>query len=104
MQIDLQPPLVLEKASQNGKDLAITHEGNAHFIMLADRQVPGSHMNITLQYGGIQKWHDAHHGMEALPGKGIRDNKPFVTTSCRDWAPAYGGPARIICTTSPTVC
>ena len=31
MQIDLQPPLKLEKAVQNGRELAVKTEGNAHF-------------------------------------------------------------------------
>jgi hypothetical protein len=38
MQIDLQPPLVIYKAMQNGISLEIVHDGNAHFIQLPDKQ------------------------------------------------------------------
>jgi len=34
MQIDLQPPLRLTAAIQDGRSLKIRHEGNAHFIRL----------------------------------------------------------------------
>src|SRR4051794_19688315 len=38
MQIDLQPPMKLEKAVQNGKELSIKTDGNAHFITLSEPQ------------------------------------------------------------------
>ena len=38
MQIDLQSPMELLKAVQNGKELKIRHDGNAHFISLIDNQ------------------------------------------------------------------
>ena len=38
MQIDLQPPMQLLKAVQNGKNLEIKHNDNAHFITLVENQ------------------------------------------------------------------
>jgi len=38
MQIDLQPPLKIDKVVQNGKILEVTSDGNAHFISLLKRQ------------------------------------------------------------------
>ncbi len=38
MQIDLQAPLKITKVIQNGKDLEVKHDGNAHFITLKNNQ------------------------------------------------------------------
>ena len=45
MQVDLQKPLKLTKAFQNGQELEIRHDGNAHFITLKDKQ-----LNLQLGY------------------------------------------------------
>jgi hypothetical protein len=42
MQIDLQFPMILTKAVQNGKSVNIIKDGYAHFIQLTDKQVPGA--------------------------------------------------------------
>ena len=55
MQIDLQPPMKLMKAVQNGKELKITHEGNAHFIELSHNQEVGSTNELVLYFGGKPK-------------------------------------------------
>lgn len=83
MQIDLQPPLILEKAMQDGKDLVIKHDGNAHFIELAEKQVPGSHRSITLQYGGHPKiaLHPPWDG--GITWGRDKNNKPFVVSTCQ---------------------
>ena len=52
MQIDLQPPLIIYKALQDGNALEIVHEGNAHFIQLSDKQEPGKVYEIEIYYGG----------------------------------------------------
>ena len=52
MQIDLQAPLNLIKAEQNGKQLEIRHEGNAHFITLIDEQVKDSTYEVKVYYEG----------------------------------------------------
>lgn len=52
MQIDLQEPLVLTKAVQNGRELRIVKEGNAHFITLQSQQMAGQINSIILHYGG----------------------------------------------------
>ena len=52
MQIDLQPPMSLTGARQNGKELEIIHEGNAHFIKLREKQIPGSVSTLILSFGG----------------------------------------------------
>jgi len=52
MQIDLQEPLVLTKAQQNGEDLQIRHDGNAHFIILKAKQIKGAKNKIKVFYEG----------------------------------------------------
>ena len=52
MQIDLQPPLELKQAIQDGEKLNIKHDGNAHFIHLIKKQKPGSRNELKLIYGG----------------------------------------------------
>ena len=52
MQIDLQQPLILTRAEQNGKDLEIRHDGNAHFIKMKDTQIKGENNKIKVFYEG----------------------------------------------------
>ncbi len=55
MQIDLQEPLVLTRAVQNGRNLTIKKDGNAHFITLAEPQRQGEVRSLVLHYGGKPK-------------------------------------------------
>jgi aminopeptidase N len=55
MQIDLQEPLVLTKAVQNGRNLDIKKDGNAHFITLQEPQQSGDSKSLILHYGGKPK-------------------------------------------------
>lgn len=55
LQVDLQPPMVLSKAEQNGKELTIDHEGNAHFINLVENQEIGKEYEVVLHFGGKPK-------------------------------------------------
>lgn len=52
IQIDLQAPLTLNRATQNGQKLEFTNEGPAHFIVLKDKQEIGSVNSLMLSYGG----------------------------------------------------
>ncbi|WP_338731023.1 M1 family metallopeptidase [Mangrovimonas cancribranchiae] len=55
MQIDLQEPMQLTKATQNGKELPIKHEGNAHFITLTKNQKVGDINTIEVTYNGTPR-------------------------------------------------
>ncbi len=83
MQIDLQPPLQLTKAVQGGKELAIEHDGNAHFITLAEPQPEGAVREITLHYEGQPK-----EAVNPPWDGGITWSKdgnglPFIASSCQ---------------------
>ena len=83
LQVDLQPPLIIEKITQEGKDLKWESNGNAHFVTLKKPQRKGEVNEIKVYYSG--------HPKEAVraPWDGgfswKRDNngKHFVATSCQ---------------------
>ena len=52
MQIDLQSPLKLTKAVQDGEELSIKQNGNAHFISLNKNQKTGSINSVDVYYEG----------------------------------------------------
>ncbi|WP_434036370.1 M1 family metallopeptidase [Formosa sp. 4Alg 33] len=55
LQIDLQVPLKITKVTQDGKDLNVIHEGNAHFITLTKPQAKGASNSIDVYYEGHPK-------------------------------------------------
>lgn len=83
LQIDLQPPMKLLRAVQDGQDLAITDNGNAHFVSLKKEQETGGINEITVSFEG--------HPREALraPWDGgfswatDAQGNPFIATSCQ---------------------
>ena len=52
MQIDLQAPMQLTRAEQDGVELEIEHEGNAHFITLKSGQKVGEEKEVILTFSG----------------------------------------------------
>lgn len=84
MQIDLQPPLVIERVEQDGQPLEVTAKGrNAHIVTLKKTQKPGATEAITVWYSGIPQ------AAKRAPWDGgfswSLDNagNPFVATSCQ---------------------
>lgn len=56
LQIDLQPPLSLERAEQDGQPLTVNRQGrNAWFIELKKEQPVGSRQSLTVWYSGVPK-------------------------------------------------
>jgi aminopeptidase N len=55
LQIDLQEPLKIMAARQDGQELMIRKEGAAHFINLSKKQVPGTYEEIIISYEGQPK-------------------------------------------------
>jgi aminopeptidase N len=83
MQIDLQPPLVLSKAVQNGKSLKIVTEGNAHFIELTDKQEMGSLNSIILTYGGRPKVAVRPPWQGGITWERDKNDLPFIASTCQ---------------------
>jgi aminopeptidase N len=83
MQIDLQPPMKIEKVIQNGETLEIDNEINAHFIKLRKKQNVGDINFLEVYYSGQPK-----EAANAPWDAGItwtRDEKglPFVASTCQ---------------------
>ncbi|MGB7393204.1 MAG: M1 family metallopeptidase [Pricia sp.] len=55
LQVDLQPPLKIEKVIQDGKELKVEHNGNAHFVQLQKPQKKGDFNAVTVAYSGHPK-------------------------------------------------
>jgi len=84
LQIDLQPPLVLERAEQDGQALEIARQGkNAYFINLKKEQPAGSLQSVTVWYSG--KPREARNAPWDGGFSWSKDDKsqPFVATSCQ---------------------
>jgi aminopeptidase N len=84
MQIDLQPPLVIERVEQDGQSLEVTHKGrNAHIVTLKKKQQPGALEAITVWYSGKPQvavrapWDGGFSWSKDAAGN------PFVATSCQ---------------------
>jgi len=83
LQIDLQSPLKIEKVMQNGKNLKVISEGNAHFVQLRKKQKKGKINTIEVYYSG-----NPREAKNAPWDGGIswnKDNngKHFVASSCQ---------------------
>jgi aminopeptidase N len=83
MQIDLQPPLALQKAEQDGKLLEIVKDGNAHFIHMADKQETGMIKSVILTYGGRPKVAVRPPWQGGITWKRDKNNLPFIASSCQ---------------------
>jgi len=52
LQLDLQPPLVVDSVMLEGRALAWRHDGSAFFVMLPAEQRPGATHTVTVHYHG----------------------------------------------------
>jgi aminopeptidase N len=83
MQIDLQEPLVLTKAVQNGKNLTIRKDGNAHFITLSDRQSAGDINSVTLHYGGKPQVSARPPWSGGIVWSKDKNNNHYIASTCQ---------------------
>ena len=83
MQIDLQAPLNITKVTQDGKNLKILHDGNAHFITLTKQQVIGNTESIIVQYEGNPKEAIRAPWDGGFSWKKDANGKHFIATSCQ---------------------
>lgn len=83
MQIDLQPPLEILKAEQNGKSLSFKREGNVYWIRLMEMQKPGLVYSLVLNYGGKPRISNRPPWEGGITWKKDKNNLPFVASSCQ---------------------
>ena len=83
MQIDLQPPLQITKVLQNGKELKVEHDGNAHFITLKENQLIDELNSIDVYYEGQPKVAKRAPWDGGFSWKRDDNGKHFIATSCQ---------------------
>ena len=83
IQVDLQSPLKITKALQNGKELNINSEGNAHFIDLIESQVINDINAIDVYYEGYPKEAENAPWDGGFTWEKDKNQQHFVATSCQ---------------------
>jgi len=83
MQIDLQEPLVIIKAEQNGKALDFSKEGNAWWIKMAGKQEAGKTYSVNISYGGRPHVSRRPPWEGGITWKKDSNGLPFVASSCQ---------------------
>lgn len=83
LQVDLQPPLKIEKVIQDGKSLKVTSNGNAHFVKLKKKQLKGDYNEIVVHYSGHPKEAARAPWDGGFSWKKDNNGKHFVATSCQ---------------------
>ena len=83
LQIDLQPPLKIEKVTQDGKKLKVVSNGNAHFVHLKKKQRKGKFEEIIVYYSGKPKEAIKAPWDGGFSWKKNTNGKDFVATSCQ---------------------
>jgi aminopeptidase N len=83
MQIDLQEPLKLTSAMQNGKSLTFTREGNVWWIKLSGEQVKGKVMSVILSYEGKPQVSKRPPWSGGITWAKDNNQIPFIASSCQ---------------------
>ena len=83
LQIDLQNPLKISKVIQNGKELDLVSEGNAHYIHLKDTQKIGEINSLDIYYEGYPKVAKRAPWDGGFSWKRDHNGKHFIATSCQ---------------------
>ena len=83
LQIDLQAPLKITSAVQNGKELKIRHDGYAHFITLLENQEIGNVYSVDVYYEGNPTEAVRAPWDGGFSWKKDDNGNHFVATSCQ---------------------
>lgn len=83
LQVDLQPPLKISRVTQNGQDLRINSEGNAHFIQLTQKQKQGDTYDIEVHYSGVPKEAVRPPWDGGITWQQDDNGLPFIASSCQ---------------------
>ena len=83
MQIDLQSPLKITKVIQNGKELKVRDDGNAHFIKLEDIQNKNDINSIDVYYEGKPREAVRAPWDGGISWKKDKNGNHFIASSCQ---------------------
>ncbi|MCX6303148.1 MAG: M1 family metallopeptidase [Bacteroidia bacterium] len=83
MQIDLQEPMNITRAEQNGKLLSYSREGNVFWIRMAEKQEQGKIYSVILSYSGKPKVSVRPPWVGGITWKKDKNGLPFIASSCQ---------------------
>jgi aminopeptidase N len=83
MQIDLQPPLQIVKATQNNIPLDIYRDGNVHFIELPEMQEIGDRNKVVVTYSGKPRVAIRPPWDGGITWDSDNNDNPFVASTCQ---------------------
>jgi len=83
MQIDLQEPMYLTKAEQNGKTLSFSREGNVFWIRMEEKQEAGKIYSVVLSYGGKPHVSSRPPWEGGITWRKDKNGLPFAASSCQ---------------------
>lgn len=83
MQIDLQPPLKIIKVIQNGEELNVKDDGNAHFVTLKNSQKVNAINSIDVYYEGHPKEAVRAPWDGGISWKKDTNGNHFIASSCQ---------------------
>ena len=83
MQIDLQPPMQLTKAIQNGRKLKISHCGNAHYIHIEKPQIKYNIDSLTVFFEGTPREAVRAPWDGGFSWKKDKNGTDFIATTCQ---------------------
>jgi aminopeptidase N len=81
LQLDLQPPMKIERVVQNGQNLVVRQDGNAWFIQLAQPQVAGTVHSVEVYFKGKPQVSENPPWSGGVTWKKDVHGKPFIATS-----------------------
>ncbi|MBC6996879.1 M1 family metallopeptidase [Cytophaga sp. FL35] len=81
LQVDLQPPMKIEKVTQNGKSLNVVSNGNAHFVELIEKQKKGAVNEIKVHFSGQPREAIRAPWDGGFSWKKDKNGKHFIATS-----------------------
>lgn len=83
LQIDLQPPLKIDKVTQDGQALSVMDNGNAHFVTLNKPQKKGEFNEVVVTYSGHPKVAKNAPWDGGFSWSKDSNGQAFVATSCQ---------------------
>ena len=83
LQVDLQEPMKITKVTQNGKELTVRSEGNAHFIKLEEKQLKDKEYSIVVHYEGFPRVAKNAPWDGGFSWRKDGNGNHFVATSCQ---------------------
>lgn len=83
LQVDLQEPLLIEKVTQDGEELKVNSQGNAHFITLKKKQKKDTSYELVVHYSGHPKEAENAPWDGGISWKNDEVGNHFIGSSCQ---------------------